>query len=194
MTEQSNFFDGVGSVSAQGGGDKFFPGVYPDLEIKVVKVKEGFHGLRFIVETEVVSKPREREPGVAPTPVGATGSWGTRIDGKWGDIGLGEAKAFIGVCHGLSASETDELSEDEIKRRMREAISPEQPLAGIHVAAEIWRTTTKSGHPMIKAMWTALDGAPATFPPEGWTAHPDAPGYYYQGQEVISEADLRARA
>lgn len=32
-----------------------------------------------------------------------------------------------------------------------------------------------------------------TFPPEGWTAHPSAPGHYYQGQEVLTEADLRAR-
>jgi len=34
----------------------------------------------------------------------------------------------------------------------------------------------------------------AVFPPEGWTAHPTAPGYFYRGQEVISEVDLRAQA
>jgi hypothetical protein len=33
----------------------------------------------------------------------------------------------------------------------------------------------------------------ATFPPEGWTTHPTAPGYFYMGQEVLNEADLRAR-
>lgn len=33
----------------------------------------------------------------------------------------------------------------------------------------------------------------APFPPEGWALHPSAPGYYYCGQEVLSEADLRAR-
>lgn len=32
------------------------------------------------------------------------------------------------------------------------------------------------------------------FPPDGWTAHPSAPGYFYMGQEVLSEADLRARS
>jgi hypothetical protein len=38
------------------------------------------------------------------------------------------------------------------------------------------------------------DGAPPiSFPPAGWTAHPSAPGFYYAGQEVISEADLKAR-
>lgn len=36
--------------------------------------------------------------------------------------------------------------------------------------------------------------APPTpvFPPEGWTAHPSSPGYFYKGQEVKSEAELRA--
>lgn len=29
--------------------------------------------------------------------------------------------------------------------------------------------------------------------PYGWTEHPQAPGQYYQGQEVLTEADLRAR-
>jgi hypothetical protein len=33
---------------------------------------------------------------------------------------------------------------------------------------------------------------PTVFPPPGWTAHPSAPGYYYRGQEVLSEAQLRA--
>lgn len=33
---------------------------------------------------------------------------------------------------------------------------------------------------------------PAVFPPAGWTAHPAAPGYYYKGQDVLTEAQLRA--
>lgn len=36
--------------------------------------------------------------------------------------------------------------------------------------------------------------AAAAFPPAGWTAHPQAPGYFYQGQEVITEAELRVRS
>lgn len=31
------------------------------------------------------------------------------------------------------------------------------------------------------------------FPPEGWTKHPSAEGFYYKGSEVLSEADLRAK-
>lgn len=32
-----------------------------------------------------------------------------------------------------------------------------------------------------------------TFPPPGWAAHPTSAGYFYQGQECLTEADLRAR-
>ena len=32
----------------------------------------------------------------------------------------------------------------------------------------------------------------AAFPPVGWTKHPHAPGHYYKGQEVKTEAELRA--
>lgn len=39
----------------------------------------------------------------------------------------------------------------------------------------------------------AAPAAPAALPPAGWTAHPTAPGYFYKDQEVLTEADLRAR-
>ncbi|MNJ10749.1 hypothetical protein D3C77_49130 [compost metagenome] len=36
-------------------------------------------------------------------------------------------------------------------------------------------------------------GAPAAFPPEGWAVHPTAAGYFFKGQEVLTEAELRAK-
>lgn len=36
--------------------------------------------------------------------------------------------------------------------------------------------------------------APAAFPPAGWLAHPSAPGYFYKGDQVATEAELRAPA
>lgn len=38
----------------------------------------------------------------------------------------------------------------------------------------------------------APPAAPA-FPPEGWTPHPDSPGWFYKGQEVLSEQQLREK-
>lgn len=40
----------------------------------------------------------------------------------------------------------------------------------------------------------ALPQMAPSWPPAGWIAHPQAPGYFYKGQEVLAEADLRARA
>lgn len=34
----------------------------------------------------------------------------------------------------------------------------------------------------------------AVFPPGGWTAHPSSPGWFYRGQEVVAEAQLRSMA
>lgn len=33
---------------------------------------------------------------------------------------------------------------------------------------------------------------PIPFPPPGWTEHPTEKGWFYKGQQVVSEADLRA--
>lgn len=34
---------------------------------------------------------------------------------------------------------------------------------------------------------------PAPWPPEGWTVHPDDPTYFYSGEDVLTEAELRAK-
>ena len=55
--------------------------------------------------------------------------------------------------------------------------------------------TTAAPAPALAPALPAPPAAPVTapFPPAGWAAHPQAPGYFYQGTEVLSEADLRAR-
>jgi len=55
------------------------------------------------------------------------------------------------------------------------------------------------GAPVAAAAAPAAPGVPpavpgAAFPPAGWLPHPSSPGYFYCGQEVLSEADLRAKA
>ena len=53
--------------------------------------------------------------------------------------------------------------------------------------------------PSVPAAPAGVPAAPlppapvAVFPPAGWLPHPSAPGYFYQGQEVVDEATLRAR-
>jgi hypothetical protein len=84
--------------------------------------------------------------------------------------------------------------------------------AGTPFSKHIWKPTRKSPNPSVVAALSALDpfvdasqpqvppppppppppAATKPFPPPGWTAHPNAPGYWYKGQEVLSEAQLRA--
>jgi len=56
-----------------------------------------------------------------------------------------------------------------------------------------------SGEPLtVPKVPSVPGGVPASpvassFPPHGWEAHPTSDGFYFKGQEVLSEADLKAR-
>lgn len=69
------------------------------------------------------------------------------------------------------------------------------PAAAPPPAAQPWAQQQQTQAPPPAAPPAAPPVAPpaAVFPPPGWTAHPSAPGFYYAGQEVLSEADLRAK-
>lgn len=175
-----DFFSGAGSASARGASTKFASGIYPKVRLDHIKVKDGFHGLRFIAETTVLEPGSVRDPGVEPTPVDATGSWGTQIDGKHGKIGLGEAKAFVAICRGMSFEEADAMSEDEAKAMLHEAISPAQPYKGTILGTECWKHVTGGGFTMQKHIWTLVQKAgetvqaPAAPPPPAAPAAPKA--------------------
>ena len=77
--------------------------------------------------------------------------------------------------------------------------SPAVPAAPAN-GAPAWANsaTTAAPAPALAPALPAPPAAPAApvtapFPPAGWTPHPEAPGYFYQGQEVLTEAALRAR-
>lgn len=197
------FFDGIENVETAGKGNRFTPGVYGAIKIIACRVNQGFNGVRFIVEAEVLESS-----GDQALPVGATGSWTVQIDGQYADLGKGEVKAFYLAAIGEDpqASDKNPTAADFLA-----ATGADNPLAGRTLSTEAWAHTTNGGRQMVKHLWKPIEGgasAPAptapgappsapsvpAFPPEGWTAHPDAAGYYYRGQEVLSEADLRTRA
>lgn len=75
---------------------------------------------------------------------------------------------------------------------------PPAPAAAPIVASQTGEASVAPAAPIqphTAYMAPAAPAAPvaAPFPPAGWTAHPDAPGYFYRGQEVLSEAQLRAQ-
>jgi len=69
----------------------------------------------------------------------------------------------------------------------QQAAPPVQP-------AQPWAQQTQAVVPAIPPVAPPVAQPPvAPALPEGWTPHPSAPGYYYSGNEVLSEADLRAK-
>lgn len=47
--------------------------------------------------------------------------------------------------------------------------------------------------PVVPVDAPVVPVAPAVWPPAGWTQHPQNAAYWFKGQEVITEAELRAR-
>lgn len=202
------FFDGMSNVQSRDGSNRLTPGVYPDLEIGECKVVQGHHGVRFIVALTPVTEPSERELGVTPTPVGSEASWSARLDGPYPDIGKGEVKAFVREALGLTKAEETQIDE----AKMESIIGPAQILKGRRISTTAWNHQTKGGHTIVKHSWGQAQGGaaaaptvpaappppvpapvPAAFPPAGWAQHPTNPTYYFKGQEVLTEAQLRAR-
>lgn len=67
------------------------------------------------------------------------------------------------------------------------------PAAAAPVAAAPTAAPAFAPPAPVAAPVAPVAAAPAAFPPAGWTAHPEAAGYFYKDQEVLTEADLRAR-
>lgn len=173
------FFDGANKIPAAGGSSRFKPGIYPAIRIDKIQVKDGYNGLRYIVEGTVVAQP-ERTHG-DPTPLGAAGSWTVQLDGKWADLGKAEAKAFGAAVLGLTPEECEARDmESELER----SCSPAQPWAGRIVWTQAESKTTKGGHDMTKHVWRPADASsvdaeamrtPAKAPEAGPSAPPAGP-------------------
>ncbi len=202
------FFDGVGDVAPGGGGNRLPAGQYL-LEVVSCRVNQGFTGTRFIAEFEVIESSGEKA-----LEIGATGSWTVELGGQFPKIGLAEVSAFWLACQGEDPKATQRRpTPDDVTG----ATDTRQTLKGKRVRTEAWDHKTRSGRDMVKHLWLpAAPGAqdapppaagqvapppvpaaapppvPAPFPPPGWAPHPQAPGWFYRGQEVKTEADLRA--
>lgn len=202
------WFDGLNKTEARGGSARLKPGLYPGFRIAEIRVRQGHYGTRFIVSGTVVAEPIARGDET-PTPKGAAGTWTVQIDGKWAQIGLGEVKSFL-FAAGLSG---------DLESQMDGVLGGS--LRGRVLSTEAWADTTKSGQTIVKHTWAPAepgvvaaaasvedaaagpdeDESPAPAPglslearaaAAGWLPHPSAPGYFYQGQDVKSAADLAA--
>lgn len=199
------FFDDISSIDpAGGGGNRLSAGHYKALRITGCSIAQGFHGTRFVAEFDVLEST-----GPHATPPGESGSWTARIDGTWAKIGLGEVKSFVAAAMGVSPDDVAAVNALVTSALMRD-VTEAGRLDGKVVASDAFEKRTKAGQTMTKHTWFPGDQAvgpapvgpdapppppavPAPFPPAGWAVHPNAPGYFYKGQEVLTEAALRAK-
>lgn len=150
-------FDGAESLSAQGGGRKFVPGIYDAVKVLQIKQVEGHYGLRYVVECEVVDGPMDPGSLVSHT---------VKIDGPYANLGKAQVKAFVAVLNGLSAAEMDALGIEGVKL-MERSLTADEPNIGKILGVEIFEKTTKAGHTILRALWRpAAEGStPAASPP-----------------------------
>lgn len=199
------FFDDISNIDpAGGGGNRLGAGHYKALRITGCSIAQGFHGTRFVAEFDVLEST-----GPSATAPGESGSWTARIDGTWAKIGLGEVKSFVAAALGTSPDDVAAVNALVTSALMRD-VTEAGRLDGKVVASDAFEKRTKSGQVMTKHTWHPGDplaspapapvgapppppAVPAPFPPAGWAVHPNAPGYFYKGQEVLTEAALRAK-
>lgn len=214
----SNWFSGLNNAEARGGSARLRPGLYPGFRIGEIKVRQGHYGTRFIVAGTVVAEPSPRD-GHDPTPLGAHGTWTVQIDGKWAAIGLGETKSFLlacGVTGDLESQMAGVLGGSLVGVVVSTEAWEETTKSGQRLVKHSWAPAEPAVVAAAGSVADAAEGdapAPAAAPPPpppappaasapepfearaaraGWLPHPDAPGYFYQGTDVKSAADLRA--
>ena len=184
----TDFFANAGSIDARGGNDKILPGIYDALRVEGAKIVQGHHGARFILEMTVLTEGREREPGVAPSPVGASVSWGCKIDGQYAQIGLAEAKNAIAILHGMTADQANAMGQDFVPL-MKETVGPTNPSQGTVISGEFWYKTTGQNRKMVKCALapsehkdeapTSAAAAQAAPPPPAEASAPAVPEGYF---------------
>lgn len=81
---------------------------------------------------------------------------------------------------------------NEIRGYLDMAGNPPKAGAAAQAATSTQAAAFTAAAPAAPAV-VAAPPPPAVFPPEGWIAHPNAPGYFYKGQEVLTEAQLREK-
>lgn len=209
-------FDNVDPTNTGRGGEPANEGKYSELALLSTETYVGKQDniTYFKAEFEVLHAENGYKPGAQIT-------WLESIDGptKYPSYHE-EAKArilkFCGHLAGIANKE--EMRGKVSGKDVGLLLSPSQPFTGSIVSAVVKHKITKSGATIAKFEHGAVvnaDGtpktvnavtqvkavvppppatAPAAFPPAGWAAHPTAPGWFFKGQEVVSEADLRAKA
>ena len=206
MTNLDSLFGNLGKTLPSLGGNYLNSGHVYSVQIESVRVQpsQKHGGYNIITEFKVLeSTDPTRQPGT-------TGSWVLSSQHVNHESNF---SSLLAAWKGVSVTDP-EFARIVTPALGREAVGDAQPLRGVKMRVETLAVATKKGGTYTKHVWSRLDGAsPAVaappppvpvaappapppvevFPPAGWLAHPTAPGYFYRGQEVLTEAQLRAQ-
>lgn len=190
--------------------EKFLPGLH-EVVITDVKYESGFKGTFFKLYMKVLS---------GPTAAGSERVWLINPDDAKGGKGISPSKArardiykikeVLAFAYGMTEGQTDSVTDEVFEASLTKA-DRHTPLAGRKLIVKavpgnkegsVWlnfalhpdMAGVPVGTPVAAAAVTPpAPPVPASFPPAGWLPHPSAPGYYYSGTEVLTEAQLRAK-
>lgn len=209
-----SLFKGVNNAAMSLGGIYLNDGHKYLLEISATKLVTGRKGDNFFVGEFVVVESDDPKLGTGSKP-----SW---VCAMKQDAALGNILAYIGSAMGINPQDETRLRGEVTEDVSELVVSAKNPLRGKHIGVVTKTVKTRAGGDFTKHYWepASYDGpsllgpvaAPAVvvtaggpprapvappppvaaFPPAGWTLHPSSPGWYYLGQKVVSEADLRA--
>jgi hypothetical protein len=145
-----------------------------------------------------------------------------KVDEDKQHLEFGKIKRQVGAAMGFDAKASGALKGPDIKKACR-GTEKHSNLRGRLVRLKVNEGTKpmksnperksvfyemvpylEGGNVVVREVEASGIDAPATttsstsnvlpFPPPGWAAHPTAPGFYYCGQEVLNEQQLRAKA
>lgn len=195
-----NYAEAAANARPGGGGARLPEGRHT---VKITKAffKDGREGDYFIAEVVAQESTTVRE--------GSEYSIVITLDDKFG-YGVADMRGLIAAAIGIDPR-GDRL--DEVNQTVIEAAMYKGGVDGLSVGVKAYPKDKKlkAGETFIKLEYFPVTSteaivaaaqpsappppppAPAAFPPAGWTPYPNHPGYFYKGQDVLSEADLRAR-
>ena len=135
--------DKVGNAEINQGGVYFLPGLYPVVQVDVIKLIKSRHGDDLvIVEFDIL---------VSEVPNRPAGSRATAFHN------FSKHDAAPGNFKALLAAITDSKPENVDAKTSRAAMSDAQPAHGRLVRLEAVEIITKAGNPFTKLNWYALD-------------------------------------
>lgn len=136
-------FDGIDKVSSSSGGAWLLPGKHRFM-INALKSPEGLrNGQCFIAELSIVTSTN------AAYVEGQSVSWIRNVT-KHREMALADIKGFL-----AAAANCDEATIGNAEAQ--EAVSEDQPFAGVTVDCEAFNRPTKSGGEFTRTLWTAVE-------------------------------------